>query len=156
MAVTEQFARGAERGQVPLEPALSARADLRAQIGRIEREIATLAAATYPRLEPGPPVPRHPGVPRVLGLGELERTRDALVARLAALRAAAAAQAGRQARARDELERMLANPPAHRGRRVTNADIGVRGCATYEVRPRLGLLGMLASWWHVKISSGCP
>jgi hypothetical protein len=24
------------------------------------------------------------------------------------------------------------------------------------VRPRLGLIGMLAGWWHVKLSSGCP
>lgn len=26
----------------------------------------------------------------------------------------------------------------------------------WQVRPRLGLIGMLAGWWHVKLSSGCP
>ena len=26
----------------------------------------------------------------------------------------------------------------------------------YVVRPRLGLIGMLAGWWEVKLSSGCP
>jgi hypothetical protein len=26
----------------------------------------------------------------------------------------------------------------------------------WHVRPRLGLVGMLAGWWQVKLSSGCP
>ena len=34
--------------------------------------------------------------------------------------------------------------------------LGVPGCGEYRVVPRLGLIGMLAGWWHVKISSGCP
>jgi hypothetical protein len=137
-------------------PGLAARTDLRGQIARLERELAHLAATTYPRIEAGPPVPGCPGAPRVLGLGDLERVRDGLVSRVAGLRAAAAAQAERQAAAREELERMLADPPGHRGGRLANADLGLPGCTSYEVRPRLGLLGMLAGWWHVKVSSGCP
>jgi hypothetical protein len=38
--------------------------------------------------------------------------------------------------------------------RVSNADIGEPGCKHWHVRPRLGLIGMLAGWWHVKVSSG--
>jgi hypothetical protein len=34
-----------------------------------------------------------------------------------------------------ELERMLADPPAHRWRRLSNADLGRPGCTTYHVRP---------------------
>ena len=33
---------------------------------------------------------------------------------------------------------------------------GDGGCGVYQVRPRLGIIGMLAGWWHVKLSSGCP
>ena len=55
-----------------------------------------------------------------------------------------------------ELERMLADPPAHKWRRLSNADLGRPGCTTYHVRPRAGLLGMLMGWWQVKISGGCP
>ncbi len=30
------------------------------------------------------------------------------------------------------------------------------GCGAYQVRPRLGIIGMCMGWWHVKLSSGCP
>ena len=45
---------------------------------------------------------------------------------------------------------------AHRFERVTRADLGEPGCGAWHVRPRMGLLGMLAGWWEVKLSSGCP
>jgi hypothetical protein len=133
----------------------AARATLRAQIGRLEREHGTLVAATYPRLHPGPPLSSLAG-PRLLSLGELERVRDAMAARVAELRAATAERDQRQALARAELEQMLADPPAHKWRRLTNADLGRPGCTTYHVRPRAGLLGMLMGWWEVKVSGGCP
>jgi hypothetical protein len=133
----------------------AARATLRAQIARLEREHATIVAATYPRLDPGPPLPSLAG-PRLLSLGQLERVRDALAGRVCALREAAVEQEERQEDARRELERMLADPPAHRWRRIANADLGLPGCTTYHVRPRAGLLGMLMGWWEVKVSGGCP
>ena len=133
----------------------AARASLRAQIARLEREHAALFTAAYPRLDPGPPVPSLAG-PRLLSLGELERVRDALAARASALRTALAEQVERQQAARRELERMLADPPAHRWRRLASADRGLPGCTTSHVRPRAGLLGMLMGWWQVKVSGGCP
>jgi hypothetical protein len=133
----------------------AARRTLGGQIARLEREVAAVAGGAYPRLDPGPPLPALAG-PRLLSLGDLERRRDALAARAAHLRAAAAEQADRQAAARQELERMLADPPAHRWRRLSNADLGRPGCTTYHVRPRAGLLGMLMGWWQVKVSGGCP
>jgi hypothetical protein len=133
----------------------AARATLRAQIRRLERELAAVTIAAYPPLDPGPPGPSLAG-PRLLSLGELERLRDALAGRLSTMRAAAAAQSARQAAAAVILERMLADPPAHKWRRLSNADLGRRGCTTYHVRPRAGLLGMLMGWWQVKISGGCP
>ena len=133
----------------------AARRTLRTQIARLERELSALTIATYPRLDPGPPAPSLAG-PRLLSLGELERVRDALAARVAALAAAAAEQQARQADAARELERMLADPPAHKWRRLSNADLGLPGCTIYHVRPRAGLLGMLMGWWQVKVSGGCP
>ena len=51
---------------------------------------------------------------------------------------------------------MLLDPARHRFARVTNADVGEPGCRDWHVRPRFGLLGMLAGWWRVVVSSGCP
>jgi hypothetical protein len=144
-----------EHISAPPEDALAARRSLRAQIARLERELAAILAAGYPRI-PAPGPPADHGGPRLLGLAELERTRDALAARLSAADRAVAEQAERQTRARALLAAMLADPPAHKGARVSNAELGQPGCTTYRVVPRLGPLGLLTSWWRVKISSGCP
>jgi hypothetical protein len=133
----------------------AARRTLRAQIARLEREHCAIVSAGYPRLDPGPRQPSLAG-PRLLSLGELERVRDALAARVVPLRAAVEEQQARQTVALRELEQMLADPPAHKWRRLSNADLGRPGCTTYHVRPRLGLLGMLMGWWQVKVSGGCP
>jgi hypothetical protein len=133
----------------------AARATLRAQIARLEREVSAVVIATYPRLGPGPAVPSFSG-PRLLSLGELERVRDALAARLVTLQATAEEQAAYHAVAQHELEQMLADPPAHKWERISNADLGRPGCTTYHVRPRAGLLGMLMGWWQVVVSGGCP
>ncbi len=126
-----------------------------AQIARLERDLGAAVVAAYPRLPAGTASASHGG-PRLLGLEELERVRDDLAARLADVRAQAAAQGERQAEARVLIERMLLDPGAYRWVRVCNADIGEPGCKHWHVRPRLGVIGMLAGWWHVKISSGCP
>ena len=133
----------------------AARSTLRGQIGRLEREHAAVLARSYPRLDPGAPQPSLAG-PRLLTLGELERVRDSLAARVVALHSSAAEQQARHAVALEELDAMLADPPAHKWRRLSNADLGRPGCTTYHVRPKLGLLGMLMGWWQVKVSGGCP
>ena len=51
---------------------------------------------------------------------------------------------------------MLLEPGKHRFERVSCSDLGQPGCGAWEVRPRLGLIGMLMGWWQVKLSSGCP
>jgi hypothetical protein len=144
-----------EGGARPAADEHAGRRTLRAQIARLERELCAIVTETYPRLGPGPPTAALGG-PRLLTLGELERVRDELAARAATLRARAAEQSRRQETARRELERMLADPPAHRWRRLSNTDLGRPGCTTYHVRPKAGLLGMLMGWWEVKVSGGCP
>jgi hypothetical protein len=131
----------------------AARRTLRAQIARLERELASAVVST--RLPVECASPSHAG-PRLLGLGGLERTRDDLAARLADMRAHAAQQAERQEQARLLIERMLLAPREYKWVRVCSADLGEPGCKHWHVVPRLGLVGMLAGWWHVKISSGCP
>lgn len=112
----------------------AARADLRRQIAALEA-LGGRAPAS--------------GGPRVLSLGQLERVRDALAAR------ATCGGTGEEA-ARLRLEAMFADPSAHRWARVPLAALGEPGCGAYAVRPRLGLIGLLAGWWEVKLSSGCP
>ena len=133
----------------------AARRALRDQIARLERELASAVVAAYPHLPAAGATVSHAG-PRLLGLGELERTRDALAGRLADVREQAARQGERQADMRLLIERMLLDPGAYKWVRVCNADIGEPGCKHWHVVPRLGIVGMLAGWWHVKISSGCP
>jgi hypothetical protein len=143
---------------VPVRPEVderAARRALREQIARLERDLGAAVIAAYPRLPAGTATISQAG-PRLLGLAELERIRDDLADRLADVRAQAAAQAERQADKRLLIERMLLEPGHYKWVRVTNADIGETGCKNWHVRPRLGLIGMLAGWWHVKISSGCP
>ena len=133
----------------------AARRTLRRQIAHLERDLASAVIAAYPRLPAGTASISHSG-PRLLGLGELERTRDDLADRIAEVREQAAAQGERQAAKRLLIERMLLDPAAYRWVRVSNEDIGEPGCKNWHVVPRLGIVGMLAGWWHVKISSGCP
>jgi len=131
----------------------AARRTLRSQIAHLERDLASaLIAARLPVC--GTPI-SHAG-PRLLGLGELERTRDALADRIAEVREQAARQGELQAEARFLIERMLLDPGKYKWVRVSNANLGEPGCKNWHVVPRLGIVGMLAGWWHVKISSGCP
>jgi hypothetical protein len=133
----------------------SARAQLRRQIARLEAQLSALQISGFPygRVDPAAPGARGP---HVLGLGELERIRDALVAGLDDARSRAVERGERQAAARALLERMLQEPGRHKFVRVANRDLGEPGCGVWHVRPRLGLIGMLAGWWQVKLSSGCP
>jgi hypothetical protein len=138
-----------------------ARRELRRQIAALEGKLSAAIVTAFPHGAVGagaPILPARPGQPspRVLGLGELEEVRDALAARLADATREIAALAERQARARVRLEWMLLEPGRHRFERVANAELGEGGCGVWQVRPRLGLIGMLMGWWQVKLSSGCP
>jgi hypothetical protein len=135
-----------------------ARRTLRAQIARLERELGETIVAAFPHVaEPvGLRLPAAGTGPRLLGLGELERVRDDLAERVRHARAVVAGRARLEADSRALLEEMLRAPERHRWVRLPAADLGERGCGAYQVRPRLGVIGMLMGWWHVKLSSGCP
>jgi hypothetical protein len=127
----------------------AARRDLRDQIARLERDLGTALIAAFPRREPprgGRSASALAG-PRLLTLGQLERIRDELADRVESLRRNPAA---------DRLEQMRLAPDRHRWEIVTSEDLGEPGCNVWQVRPRLGLIGMLMGWWQVKLSSGCP
>ncbi|MBS1871243.1 MAG: hypothetical protein JSS99_16445 [Actinobacteria bacterium] len=132
-----------------------ARRALRAQIARLEHELASLTAEVKPRDGVSWPIGGENG-PRLLGIGALERVRDDLAERLHEVRETLAARAAREAEKRALLERMLRDPARHRFVRISAADVGEPGCGVWHVRPRLGLIGMLMGWWQVKLSSGCP
>jgi hypothetical protein len=144
----------------PPGAAAAARAQLRSQIADLERRLSDTLISCLPYGEaPARPAPTRTASsrgPRVLDLGELERVRDELAARLSAARAELHRRGEREARARLRLERMRLEPARNRFARVTRAELGEGRCGVWEVRPRLGLLGMLMGWWEVKLSSGCP
>jgi hypothetical protein len=147
-----------------------ARDALRAQIARLEHELSGLVASGFPHVSPTSGVvgatassllsasaqrASHGG-PHLPTLGELERTRDRLVTRVGETRRFAQARAEFEHGSRMLLEAMQLEPGRYKFARLPVADLGEGGCGVWEVRPRLSLIGMLAGWWHVKLSSGCP
>src|ERR1700677_81030 len=138
------------------------RETLRGQIARLERESSAIVAGAFPHISPADqPDPRElrdevVAGPRLLTLAELERVRDRLVGHTQDLRRLAVERVEYERRAHEQLEAMKLEPGRHRFARLPVRDLGEGGCGVWEVRPRLGLIGMLAGWWHVKLSSGCP
>jgi hypothetical protein len=142
------------------------RRTLRAQVARLERELSAIVAERFPYIsatapaEHGPLLRRgDPGqmpAPSLLGLEELERTRDHLAGRLQRLRRLATERDKHERRAHEQLARMKLEPGRFKFMRIPVSDLGQGGCGVWHVRPRLGLIGMLAGWWQVKLSSGCP
>ena len=135
----------------------AARRTLRGQIESLERQLADTWVTAFSMRADIALAPDAPhGRARLLDIGELEQVRDDLAERLREARVAIAERADEQAANRLRLERMLLDPGAHRFVRIARSDVGEPGCGVWQVRPRLGLIGMLAGWWQVKLSSGCP
>jgi hypothetical protein len=134
----------------------AARASLRAQIARLEQELSGIVAERFPFIAaPVAPIVAAGG-PSLLDLGELERSRDRLAARVQELRAQVGERVEHERRAHEQLERMRLEPGRYKFVRLPVSDLGEGGCGVWEVRPRLGLIGMLAGWWQLTLSSGCP
>ena len=133
----------------------AARRSLLAQIRKLDKELSALFCATYPRTGFEWNVRSHGG-PRLLGIAELERIRDELAGKLSQNRALLGDRTYVESRNRRLIEEMLLAPEKHKWMRIGNEDIGEPGCKYWEVRPRLGIIGMMMGWWRVKISSGCP
>jgi hypothetical protein len=133
-----------------------ARAELRRQVGRLERELAALFSEAFGRVELSHRVEAMAAEPRVLDLGELERLRDDLAERVADARVTLRDRAQVESENRDLLRRMMASPADFKWVIVTRDDLGLPSCGAWHSRPRLGLIGMLMGWWRVKVSSGCP
>ena len=132
-----------------------ARHELRRQIAVLEKRLGELFASAFPRsgIEWGVPAV---GGPRVLGVADLERVRDALAVRLGEAEAELARRGEAEEANRGLLESMIAEPERYRWVRVAAEDVGERPCQHWHSRPRWGILGMLFGWWRVKHSSGCP
>lgn len=163
MAATEQLTvdRDVPRSRLSTEERAdaerAARESLRAQVAKLEGELSGIVARGFPHISPGPfGAPECAAGPRLLSLAELERERDRLVMCLRRAQSQAGERSELELRSRDLLERMRLEPGRYRFVRLRVADLGERGCGVWEVRPRLGLIGMLAGWWQLKLSSGCP
>ena len=134
----------------------AARRTLREQIARLERQLADAVVAAFPQTRLDIRPAGASGGPRVLSLGDLEAQRDSLELRLREVRAVLEARGAEVERNRILLERMLLEPKRYKFARLHRSDVDMGGCGAWEVRPRLGLIGMLMGWWQVKLSSGCP
>jgi hypothetical protein len=138
---------------------LAARNAFKAQIGRLERECSAIVAGAFPHLSPAE-LPDATGAtiggPCLPTLEVLEWTRDRLAGRVRDMRRLATERAEYERSSRELLEGMKLEPGRYKFARLPVRDLGQGGCGVWEVRPRLGLIGMLAGWWHVKLSSGCP
>jgi len=134
----------------------AARRTLQAQIEHLERDLAELFCAAWPRqgFEWGVEAPRQS--PRILNLGEIEQVRDALAHRVGQAQRELDARKRVEDAKRRLIDDMLKDPASHRWLRVSHEDIGEPGCKHWHVVPRFGFIGMFANWWRVKISSGCP
>ena len=168
-AETDRRDRGAAEQRAATSVAeRAARESLRAQVAKLERELSGIVAGRFPYVAPGSDSnPAHRGSlhaarrsgrvgPRLLSLEELERLRDRLVVRLRGAQLQAGQRSELETRSRELLERMREEPGRYKFVRLPVTDLGERGCGVWEVRPRLGLLGMLAGWWQLTLSSGCP
>jgi hypothetical protein len=147
---------GGRAGLVDRADERAARRNLRAQIARLERQLADAFVTAFPMGGLQPPPAQVCAEPRILGLGELEVVRDDLTERLRDARATISRRADEQHEKRLALERMLLEPGRYRFARISCEDLGEPGCGAWQVRPRMGLIGMLMGWWQVKLSSGCP
>jgi hypothetical protein len=78
---------------------------------------------------------------RLLSVEELERVRDDLVRRIQEGRFTQGEEQERKRRLREE---MLLNPGRHRGRAVSNAEVGEPGCTRWQC------------WFRLTVSGGCP
>ena len=134
----------------------AARRSLREQIARLERQLGDAVIAAFPQTRLDIRPAGGGGGPRMLTLGDLEAQRDALQQRLHEVRAVLEARGAEVERNRILLERMLLEPKRYKFARLHRTDVDMGGCGAWQVRPRLGLIGMLMGWWQVKLSSGCP
>ena len=133
----------------------ASRADLRRQIAALELQLARLFGSAFPRTGIDFSVAGLGG-PRVLSVGELERVRDGLAARVQDVSRRLHDVTYVEEKKRELIEEMTADPAAHKWVRVNNHDIGEPGCKHWHSTPKWGPLGLLMGWWRVKVSSGCP
>jgi hypothetical protein len=135
----------------------AARVSLRAQIARLEQERSAIVAERFPHICAPVAMPIGPERgPALLDLGELERSRDKLAGSVQELRGRVVERLESERQAREQLQRMRLEPGRYKFARLPVRDLGQGVCGVWEVRPRLGLIGMLAGWWELKLSSGCP
>jgi hypothetical protein len=137
----------------------AARRSLRDQVTRLERELSQVVASGFPHIpaDAARDVATEAfGGPRLLSLAQLERQRDTLAGRVQDIHSLARTRAEHERRSHELLERMKLEPGRYKFVRLPVSDLGQGGCGVWEVRPRLGLIGMLAGWWQLTLSSGCP
>ena len=153
MALIEQLSPGRTPVVIPEVDELAARRTLREQIARLERELVTRLPGACPRLPPA----RRVALAPARGCSRWASSSACATSWPVASRACAPRrrQAAAPGRARALLERMLPTRPPQVGAGLQRRARRARLQALARP-PAAGPVGMLAGWWHVKVSSGCP
>ena len=136
----------------------AARRTLRAQIALLESELAEAFVTAF-EMRIGAPADRPRRRPACLGCSTSASSSRSVTSSPAGstTRGLSSPPAPtEQARKRELLARMQLEPGHHRFTRISCRELGEPGCGVWQVRPRLGLVGMLMGWWQVTLSSGCP
>ena len=153
---SSEQARGIHAGAGAEAGERAARAALRTQVAKLEHELSGTVARMFPHIAPPLAGTAIGAAPCLLSLAELERQRDRLALSVGETQRLAAARAQFERDSWALLQRMKLEPGRYKFHRLPVRDLGQGGCGVWQVRPRLGLIGMLAGWWQVKLSSGCP
>jgi hypothetical protein len=156
MTIVETSVFGVDPRPLPDQAgAVATRHKLYEQIAHLERELTTRVG----KLEPGRrPRPSKAAAtrPHLLSEGELERTRDELLARIRVTEDLIERQSAGRSGARALLKRMTEMPGDFPWATVTTKDLGTKECRAWQSVPVLGPIGMLGNWWRIRMSSGCP
>jgi hypothetical protein len=140
---------------VLLKTGLAQRREFMRHIEKLERELQQVLSALTPRNRPVPTASVS-ARPHLLSMTELELVRDALTAELNRAEETLSVQIHTRREKRMLLKRMTEAPVEFRWAKVTTIDLGEPGCREWQSVPKLGPVGLLANWWRVRISSGCP
>lgn len=131
---------------------LEARKAIRADICRLERDLANMVVTSFPMAERIHKSEQPLRFGRVLSSDELEFVRDDLAEQVRWAQAEQSVRAESQEEYRAQLEAMVQDPGEHRSRRISQKQLGEHGTGIYHVSPRLWVIGRLAGWYHVKLS----
>jgi hypothetical protein len=152
---TRSCRRTSGRGRAVEVDEAAARRSAARPIARLERQLGDALISAFPQVAIDVRVPAPARGPRLLSLAQLEEHRDALAAKLREARMVLE-QRGAEVEGNRVCSSACSPTRAATSSPACTAPTSTWAAAAPTRSPRLGIIGMLAGWWHDKLSSGCP